>query len=269
MIAHLDYPAEKLRPFGREFIEMECTNEVEQSLRIVACAKEPWTVEFIEALPPGSVLWDIGANVGPYTLLAAARGVGVVAFEPVPETFARLSHNCALNNLLGKVELLPFGLSDGHGLLWLHRANMQPGVATNVIDSLDRTHPGEFHRQLIPIMTLDEAASYFALAPPNAIKLDVDGFEIPVLAGAEAVLKLPTLAALMIELNDQWDGKLTAWLAERGWVMTRRWENRGPIYYGCFNRAEVVAEIVARQNGHVPVDVSVSRRGPQMWPAPH
>ena len=45
--------------------------------------KEPETLEWIDEIPQGSVLWDIGANIGLYTCYAAkARGCRVFAFEP-------------------------------------------------------------------------------------------------------------------------------------------------------------------------------------------
>ena len=232
----LDYPREALAQFGRERLLMECDNELEELMRVVACAKEPLTVALIEGLPAGSILWDVGANVGSYTLLAAALGLGVVAFEPVPENFAALSRNLALNNLLKEVVLLPIGLGQGHGLLWLHRGDMRAGAASHTIDAQDLHAKGELHRQLIPVMSMDDALEYFNLPPPTAIKLDVDGFEIQVLAGAEKTLALPSLGQLLIELHDSWDGYLTGWLAERGWQVAETWEHRGPIYYGRFER---------------------------------
>lgn len=269
-LAALDYPADALAPFGRERILMEAENEVELLMRITACTKEPWTVEFIESMEPGAIFWDLGANVGPYTLIAAARGLGVVAFEPVPETAAALSRNLALNDMLNQVILLPVGLSDGHGLLWLHRSDMRAGAASHVVDSTDRATPTEVHRQLIPVMTLDDAWRYFSLPAPNAIKLDVDGFEIPVLAGAEAVLALPELQAMMIELHDQWDGRLMAWLKELGWELAQKWDHRGPIYYGRFERAGALANRAEHRNGHDAQAAIPSRNAPPIgWMAPH
>ena len=45
----------------------------QKAYRLNACRKEPWTVAFIEAMPANSRFWDIGANVGSYALVAAAR----------------------------------------------------------------------------------------------------------------------------------------------------------------------------------------------------
>src|SRR5687768_15230226 len=69
--------------------------------RLRSCAKEPGTVRWIEShLKPGEVFYDIGANIGAYTLVAFGHTRGksrIVAFEPGFATFATLCENLALN----------------------------------------------------------------------------------------------------------------------------------------------------------------------------
>ncbi len=61
-------------------------------------SKEPETLEWIDGMPPGSVLWDIGANVGLYSCYAAAaRGCRVVSFEPSLFNLEMLARNVYLN----------------------------------------------------------------------------------------------------------------------------------------------------------------------------
>src|SRR4051812_16333710 len=70
--------------------------------RLRSCEKEPWTVRWIEEyLKPGQVLYDVGANVGAYTLVAAIAvpEARVLAFEPAPANFAALSGNLELNDV--------------------------------------------------------------------------------------------------------------------------------------------------------------------------
>src|SRR4051812_37306235 len=62
--------------------------------------KEPETLEWIDGIPEGSVLWDIGANVGLYTCYAAkARGCRVFAFEPSVFNLELLARNIFFNQL--------------------------------------------------------------------------------------------------------------------------------------------------------------------------
>src|SRR5919106_6075149 len=61
--------------------------------------KEPWTLEWIASFEPASILVDVGANVGMYTIWAAAtRRARVYAFEPEAQNYATLNRNIMLNN---------------------------------------------------------------------------------------------------------------------------------------------------------------------------
>ena len=91
------------------------------SLRIVAsayrrqatAAKEPFTVRWIETtVAAGGVLYDIGANVGGYSLVAAAQGpqVSVVAFEPSYRNYAALCDNIVVNRFDARITPLPLAL---------------------------------------------------------------------------------------------------------------------------------------------------------------
>src|SRR6266446_5011490 len=61
--------------------------------------KEPQTIAWIDAMEHGAILWDIGANVGCYSLYAAKRGLRVIAFEPSAANYAVLIRNIRLNQM--------------------------------------------------------------------------------------------------------------------------------------------------------------------------
>ena len=61
---------------------------------------------------PNAAFMDIGANIGAYTISAGILGRNVFAFEPMPETLKSLSHSLALNHLLDRVVVYPYGLLD-------------------------------------------------------------------------------------------------------------------------------------------------------------
>ncbi|MFT5285260.1 MAG: FkbM family methyltransferase [Planctomycetota bacterium] len=139
---------------------------------------------------------DIGANVGSYTLLAcSAIGAKGVAFEPVPATFERLMENIRINHLEETVTCINKGLG------------AESGTLSFTSDSDTMNHalaPGEsaFNPIAVEVTTLNAALKG---ATPALIKIDVEGFETPVLEGAEEVLSQDSLHSVIMELNGSGD----------------------------------------------------------------
>lgn len=78
--------------------------------------KEPETLEWIDAMPEGSSLWDIGANAGLYSVYAAKRRhCRVWAFEPSVFNLEMLARNIFLNHLEDLICIVPLALSDSLG----------------------------------------------------------------------------------------------------------------------------------------------------------
>ena len=135
---------------------------------------------------------DVGANVGSYTVLACtvkqARGC---CFEPIPLTYARLNDNLVLNNLSTRVTAHNVGLADVDGELMF---TVERDCMNHVVQPGDN---GE-KAVAVPVRTLD---SMLAGESPAVIKIDVEGFETPVLKGASSVLANPSLHSVLMELN--------------------------------------------------------------------
>jgi len=75
--------------------------------------KEPETLEWIDTFPNNSILWDVGANIGLYSIYAAAsKNCNVVAFEPSVFNLELLARNISLNNLQDKITIFPLALSN-------------------------------------------------------------------------------------------------------------------------------------------------------------
>ena len=144
----------------------------------------------------GDVVWDVGANVGHYTkVLAGIVGPSgrVVAFEPSPRTFEKLS----LDVRAGNVKLVNAALSNAKG-----SAGFYIGDEFNPTDSLTSVgFNGSTQVVQIEVTTGDDYAAVHPALSPVSIKIDVEGFEYEVLCGMRVLLESPTLKSLFIEVH--------------------------------------------------------------------
>lgn len=171
-------------------------------------SKEPETLDWIDShIRADDVLFDIGGNVGVYTLYAARRHprVSVVVFEPEYANLHLLRDNVVANQLADRVQIYPFALSDRTGVSRLHVQDLTPGAAlhTESPEALRSTESGE--RVLMGegawAMTVDEFCASENLWP-NAMKIDVDGGEDRVLAGAVRALSRIELRSILVEAGE-------------------------------------------------------------------
>ncbi len=167
--------------------------------------KEPDTIRWIEAMDEGSVLIDVGANVGMYTLLAAAtRKCKVFAFEPESQNYALLNANLAANDLAGQVLAFPLALSDSMQLDKLYLSDFSSGGSCHSFAEevgFDLKPRRAAFTQGAFSVTLDQLVDSGAVPVPDYIKLDVDGIEHKVLCGARKTLANPKVKQLLVELN--------------------------------------------------------------------
>jgi len=146
----------------------------------------------LHLLRPGDTFFDIGANVGSYTLLASGIAkASSVALEPVKATFDILSSNIGLNDLQDKVKLINAGAGAAAGEI---RFSADEDTGNHVI-AQDETGKNTV---TVPVITVDSLLSVY---PPTLIKIDVEGFETEVLNGMTATLDSAALEAVIIELN--------------------------------------------------------------------
>jgi FkbM family methyltransferase len=135
---------------------------------------------------------DIGANVGSYTILAcSAVGARGVAFEPVPSTYKRLVENMRLNHLDEKVKCINKGVGAQQGTIAFTSDSDTTNHALASGEQCD-------NKVTVEVTTLDTA---LAGEHPSLIKIDVEGYETPVLEGAREILENQTLNAVIMELN--------------------------------------------------------------------
>jgi FkbM family methyltransferase len=167
--------------------------------------KEPCTLEWIAGFETGDVLVDVGANVGMYTIWAAVtKGARVFAFEPESQNYALLNRNILFNNLQDRVKAYCVGLADKQGLTDLYMATVSAGDSCHSVgEALDYKHeplPVVF-RQGCVAFRLDDLVSCGVVPVPSHIKIDVDGIEPKVVAGARETISNPSVRSLLIEVN--------------------------------------------------------------------
>lgn len=168
--------------------------------------KEPETLKWIESFPKKSVFWDIGANVGLYSIHAAkARECIVYSFEPSVFNLEVLARNINLNDLCSSVTIMPFAVNDKMGRGDLNMSSENWGGALSTFDK-SYGEDGEDFQAIFkyPIfsISMDEAHRNLNLPLPDYIKVDVDGIEHLILEGGTEVLG--NIKGLLIEISDKW-----------------------------------------------------------------
>lgn len=169
--------------------------------------KEPETLEWIDAFDPGDVFWDVGANVGVYTLYAARAGKAgrVLAFEPSAENYMLLNRNIGANHSDHVAQAYCLAFNDVDLVDSLYMQTTEPGGALSSFAGavgFDGTPFSAHFRQGMIGFSIDSFIERFAPPFPNRLKIDVDGIEDRIVEGAAATLADPRLKSLSIELDD-------------------------------------------------------------------
>jgi len=166
--------------------------------------KEPDTLTWLESLPEGAVLWDIGANVGLYSIYAARKvNARVFAFEPSVFNLELLARNIFLNELQERVTIVPVALSNALGPSLFKMSSTAWGGALSTFGQGFDQHGDKlksiFEYQTMG-MTMDEAIRLLNIPAPLFIKIDVDGIEHFILRGGKETLK--AVESVMVEIDD-------------------------------------------------------------------
>jgi FkbM family methyltransferase len=187
-------------------LKFYCNTAVATKRAQTAISKEPETLEWIDGFDRGDVLWDIGANVGVYSMYTAAKkGATVVAFEPSPFNFALLCRNVYLNGLDKLVHPFPIALGQKLGLdtLYMSEHGLGGGGAGNSFGTEIDNHGDVYEvpfRQTMIGFSVDDFVRLLNPPFPNHIKVDIDGNQEEVAKGMLETLKDPRVKTLMFEL---------------------------------------------------------------------
>jgi len=187
-------------------IRVGVSSELEQYRAETYSTKEPETLDWLDQnLKDDDTFFDIGANIGLYSLFAAKikPKCTIYAFEPAASNYLRLCNNIVLN---GVTNVIPcnFPLSDLEAFDLFFVSSMEPGSALHSVGHVSEFRPGASTASLIQgtiSVTLDALIEKYGVPKPALIKIDVDGIEERILNGAGSVLKSEKLRTILVELS--------------------------------------------------------------------
>ena len=173
-------------------------------------SKEPEILEWINEFGSCGSFYDIGANIGIYSLYYAKTQQGkVFSFEPSAFNMRQLAKNISINNLTNRIIIVSNPLSNQTGEAVFINGNSDEGGSSsafgvnfgfdgNPIDS-------EVEYSLIGFTLDDLFKTNVIKSEPGLIKIDVDGIEHLILEGAENILASKNLKSIFIEINDNFN----------------------------------------------------------------
>lgn len=198
----------KRMDYRKNDIYLNIDSPVEYRVRLRSSKKEPETIEWLESsMQPGDVLYDVGANVGAYALVAAKyheSRVKIYAFEPSFVNFGQLCKNISINGCGDAVVPMAVALSDRTLIGDFHYYNLMAGGALNSFGEAINDKGEKFEATLkhaLFCFRADDLVKMFGISSPTHIKIDVDGLEMSVLKGAEKCLASPTARSVIIEVG--------------------------------------------------------------------
>ncbi len=145
-------------------------------------------------LRPGDLFFDIGANVGSYTVLASAVcGADTVAVEPDPHAFRILGENVRLNSIDARVEACNLALGRVAGRA---RFSRRWDTGNHMAAPGEAAAPGDFTE--VDVRT---AVQLLGDRVPVLVKMDIEGYELEVIQGSAQLFSNTALLAVIVELN--------------------------------------------------------------------
>jgi len=167
--------------------------------------KEPGTIEWIDNFDQDCVFWDIGANVGVYSLYAALKSnIKVLSFEPAASNYYILNRNIEINKMDDKIVSLCMAFNDNACFDYFYMKNTEAGSALHgfaqALDEHEKPFISNFKQGMIGL-SIDDFVEKFNPPFPNHIKIDVDGIEGKIINGARRTFADKRVRSILVELD--------------------------------------------------------------------
>jgi FkbM family methyltransferase len=163
--------------------------------------ERPILEDVLAALEPEDVFYDVGANIGMYSCLAADRlDTTVVAFEPHPTNADRLAENVDLNDADVELYRCALGESDETASLTITLDKVGSAGHTLFADDVEREREG-YPSVDVSVRRGDSFVESEGLPAPTVLKIDVEGAELDVLRGLSDHLSRPSCRLVYCEVH--------------------------------------------------------------------
>ena len=189
-------------------IRLLISSDIEQYRLDSYSIKEPETLDWIDRkVQSGTIFYDIGANIGLYSLYAAARNPDAIvfAFEPEAQNHAHLCQNIFANNFTN-VTPCAIALAPSEELSTFHISTMDAGSALHALTAPNQLRVGGVRSvfcQKVYATSLNTLTGKLRMPFPHCIKLDVDGLEYEILGGASQLFSNATLRTILLEVTGE------------------------------------------------------------------
>lgn len=172
--------------------------------------KEPETLKWIDNFNNENkfVLWDIGSNIGLYSIYAALKhnNCEIISFEPSTSNLRTLSRNISINNLENKIKIFTNPLSNKKDkFLKMKEGKFLEGGALNSFGEEFNFEGKNFDSKMNYYLlgkSINSILENNILKLPSYIKIDVDGIEHLILEGGDKFLKHENILSLLVEINE-------------------------------------------------------------------
>jgi FkbM family methyltransferase len=220
----VDSPDFKIEVDGQRFL-LRCSNDVERMRASSFMTKEPETVRWLKAaVRPDTVFWDVGANLGLFSLYAALLqpNAKILAFEPAAHNYARLCENIVINDFSN---IAPFSVALGGDKLAfaeLHLSKLEAGSSIHHVGARSPWAISDpvFQQPCITV-SIDSMVLDHGFPAPTLLKIDVDGLELDILARAELVLNKVNSVLVELDANETLETSGAADILQRnGFVLS-------------------------------------------------
>jgi len=201
---------------GKVCFKMRVSTKMEEYRWRTALDKEPETISWLKSFDPHDVFFDVGANVGIYSLYAASLfpEMEIVAFEPMPANFKALCENSHDNGFY--IYCQRHAVGNFTGYVHLHIPENESGKSG--AQMCDKDKKGA----LVNAVKIDD----LKVTKPANFKIDIDGQELEVVKGMQKTL--PHIKSILIEVHPTSKGPIVDILTAAGFTTDNRFNTMSP-----------------------------------------
>lgn len=185
------------------------TNEITLYRATTFSTKEPETLKWIDMYGGRGAFYDIGANIGLFSLYHAVKfNDDVYAFEPSLFNLQLLAKNIFINNLTDKIIIITNPVSERNTIADFNLSSIEEGSAHSTFKE-NWNYLGEELKINFSYKTLGLSLDTYIreklIPSPTIMKIDVDGIEHLILKGADTVLQDRNLISVLIEVHSGYE----------------------------------------------------------------